>query len=337
MPKSKTVTPRAARARRAAWRHGRRSRRRPSRRCRSRRRGSAARTRPGLSLDSTGLHLARLEEQVTAGLAKQLLAGVVVDGDRDVGAVLVVDVEALDRRRTAVEHPVVDVAVGPGRRTTLAPLRKSPRARALLARVRVARLRRGAGSGGSGGLAAAAPRAPRRRMPPARSGREARTPPRGSPRRRVRSSPARPGPVGRSPRARRRRAPARAAAGPPRSRCCRTGCRGSRGRSAVVGEHDRRRRAPRRRRRGEHRQVLMLAAASTARRPIPSRSSGETKRPASASTRRSREQARDKSRGALEPGIDLGRVVDALAGDTEPVGVPVGPGLAATRYVSACS
>ena len=47
--------------------------------------------------------------------------------------------------------------------------------------------------------------------------------------RRARPSPAPRGPGRRSPRARRRRAPGRAAAAPPRSRCCRTGCRGSPG------------------------------------------------------------------------------------------------------------
>ena len=49
---------------------------------------------------------------------------------------------------------------------------------------------------------------------------------------RARSSPSPPGPAARSRRAPRRSAPARAGRAPPRSRCCRRGCRGSRGRSA---------------------------------------------------------------------------------------------------------
>ena len=108
MPKSNTATPSGSSRSRAAWRPGRRSRRRASRRCRCRRPGSAV--RGALAHPTTASTSPAREEQVAAGLAQQLLRRVVVDRHRDVGAVLVVEVEALDRRRAPVEHAVVDVA-----------------------------------------------------------------------------------------------------------------------------------------------------------------------------------------------------------------------------------
>ena len=60
------------------------------------------------------LHLAGLEVQIAADVAHQLLAGVVVDRHRDVDAVLVVAVDALDRRHAVGPHAVLRGAAEPG-------------------------------------------------------------------------------------------------------------------------------------------------------------------------------------------------------------------------------
>ena len=88
----------------------------------------------------------------------------------------------------------------------------------------------GSGGGpGSGGAPGLGPLRDRSRLGGPRAARAGRAAGRASPARRARPSPGPRGPGRRSPRARRRRAPGRAAAAPPRSRCCRRGCRGSPG------------------------------------------------------------------------------------------------------------
>ncbi len=149
---------------------------------------------------------------------------------------------------------------------------------------------------------------------------------RASPGRPARPSPAPPGPAPRSPRARRRRALARGAAAPPRSRCCRTGCRGSRAPSAgwsgsTIG-------APRSvsSARGEHRPGVDALAAGRGGAGLPSRSSGETKRPPSTSATTWVESRLDRSASAAldrfraRP-VDGCRVVDAERTRAEPVAV----------------
>ena len=81
------------------------------------------------------------EEEEAADLAHQLLARVVVDRDAEVDAAVVVEVDALDRRRPPVEHAVVGVAVALGPQHDRSPRRtttpSTARARASpLARVR---------------------------------------------------------------------------------------------------------------------------------------------------------------------------------------------------------
>ena len=62
------------------------------------------------------------EEQVAAGLAHQLLAGVVVDRHAEMDAIVVVDVDPLQRGLATVEHPVEDIPLGPRPEQQLAAL-----------------------------------------------------------------------------------------------------------------------------------------------------------------------------------------------------------------------
>ena len=105
---------------RGASRPRRRSRRRRGERCRSRRPGSAAQAR------SRSSHLLGLEEQEPAALAHHAPARVVVDRHRQVDAVVVVDVDPLERRAC---RPSSSASCGspsrPGRSTTFAPRLKT--------------------------------------------------------------------------------------------------------------------------------------------------------------------------------------------------------------------
>ena len=93
-----------------------RSRRRASTRCRRRRPRSASRTR-----GSNRLHLAGLEVQVPADVAHHVLAGDVVDRDREVhGAVVVV---VITRRAAPATRWSCGVALAAGRSTTVSPRR----------------------------------------------------------------------------------------------------------------------------------------------------------------------------------------------------------------------
>ena len=163
------------------------------------------------------LDLAREEEVEAARLAHQLLPWVVVDRDPEMDPVVVVDVDPLERRRPAVEHPVVgvDPAGEPEDEPVAEPegrvRRSSPRARSPASLARPRRHGRLVG------------RPHQAVQPDDVLGR------RGE--RRARPSPARPGPPPRSPRAPRPRARARGAGAPPRSRSRRRGSRGSRARA----------------------------------------------------------------------------------------------------------
>ena len=184
-----------------------------------------------ISASSCRLHLPLEEVQEAAGVAQQLLAGVAVDGDREVQPVVHVVQDLLDRRAACPPR------CGPGGRRrapgvsrTVSPRRKvrrprSPRLAAVVGHRRGLgrRLRR----------RRARWRAPRRSLGRAHDPVEVEQVLAAWWPRRARPSRARPGPVRRSPRARASlRACARAAAAPPRSRCCRTGCRGSWARAA---------------------------------------------------------------------------------------------------------
>src|SRR4051812_23858140 len=61
-------------------------------------------------LTSRHLHLVGPEVQVATDVAHDVLAGVVVDGHTQVDLVLVVDVDALDRRHPAGQQVVLRVA-----------------------------------------------------------------------------------------------------------------------------------------------------------------------------------------------------------------------------------
>ena len=67
------------------------------------------------------LDLVGEEEQVAAGLPQKVLAGVVVDGDAQVDALVVAPVDPLDRRGAAVEDLVVDVTLGSRPQDDLVP------------------------------------------------------------------------------------------------------------------------------------------------------------------------------------------------------------------------
>ena len=189
---------------------------------------------------------------VAAGVAHQLLAGIVVDRDPEVELVLVVVVDALDGRRAPVEDLVVGVAAlaeaqhGLGAQAVGDARRPRPRARPAARRrrpgsesvVRPCRAMTSRGRGGGAGDHLLARRGRRRR----------------------------------SPRARRRRGRARAAAAPPRSRCRRRGRRGSRAPGADGRAARWPRRAARRRPRWRAPGRCCTLSASGA-------SSGETKRP----------------------------------------------------------
>ena len=251
----------AARARAATRDHlASRTRRRAARRCRCRRRGPAG----SRCLWSCGdLHLVGEEEQVPAGLAHQVLAGVVVDRHRRGGR------GRRSRCRCARPSPGGRRACGPrgrGRpRDAARPCRRA-QTRPPVDAASPARPRSPESASGVAACAVGDRATSERPLCRAMisSGPSASARSSISPTTRI---------AGRE----RRRALGVAQrldvqdAAPPRSRCCRTGCRGSRARAGVIGQHDRG---------AEHR----LVGGAGEHRPDVRRcagpaSSGETNRP----------------------------------------------------------